>query len=167
MMRIVAQMSCDYCGEVLSGLSETAALSEARRDGWVLDRDLDHMCPGCAERADLEPPGHRRRAIAGNNLVKPSVDAIASAIAAADWADARWPDDFTLPDQSCYLRRARAALGQWPGHSTAAVQAATLREAVGRWCHADEDHHLHLQRCVPLIEEAARLDADDQGGRRS
>lgn len=154
MMRIVAQRSCDYCGEVLSGLSETAALSEARRDGWVLDRDLDHMCPGCAERADLEPPGHRRRAIAGNNLVKPSVDA-------------RWPDDFTLPDQSCYLRRARAALGQWPGHSTAAVQAATLREAVGRWCHADEDHHLHLQRCVPLIEEAARLDADDQGGRRS
>lgn len=168
MMRIVAQLSCDYCGEVLIGSCETATLSEAGRDGWVLDRDFDHMCPSCADRTDLETPGHRRRrAIGGTNLVKPSADALAATMAAADWDGARWPDDFTLPDQSCYLRRAHAVLELWPGHSTAAVRAKALREAVGRWCHAEEDHELHLQRCVPLLEEADRLDAVDQGGQRS
>lgn len=167
-MRIVAQLSCDYCGETLIGLCETAALSEARRDGWVLDRDLDHMCPDCAVRADLGPQARRRgRAVVGTNLVKPSADAMAAAMVAADWDGACWPDDFTLPDQSSYLRRAHATLELWPGHTTAAVQATALREAVGRWCHANEDHQLHLQRCVLLLEEADRLETADQGGRRS
>ncbi len=164
MMRIVAQMSCDYCGATLTAPSETAAIGEASRTGWILDRELDHMCPDCVDRADLDQHLEHKRAIAGANLVKPSAAALAAAMVADDWDGASWPDDLTVPDQRAYLRRAHAALKLWPGRSAAAV----LRDTVAAWCHADEDHQLHLQRCVPLLEEAARLnDQEAQNRRRS
>ena len=163
MMRLVAQISCDYCGDTLTAASETAAVGEASRLGWILDREIDHMCPDCVDRSDLDQHLDRKRAIAGANMLKPIPDALAAAMAAADWAGASWPDDFTAPDQRSYLRRAHAVLKLWPGRSV----PTALRDTVAGWCHADEDHQLHLQRCVPLLEEATRLDARDQNGRRS
>lgn len=153
-MRLAAQMSCDYCGDTLTAPSETAVIGEARRTGWVLDLDVDHMCPDCVDRADLDQHVDRKHALAAANVVKPSADALAAAMVADDWAGVSWPDDFTAPDQRSYLRRANVALKLWPGRSAASV----LREAVERRCHADEDHQLHLQRCVPLLDEADRLD---------